>query len=80
MFLYSSRLRSTQCLGKPVAVHCHVLCSALLDDCSESVRNHSAMAKEGYAIHTYAINVSMGDCALANADGDLLIVPQLGTW
>ena len=39
----------------------------------------SAGAKDGYAIHTYAATASMIDCCLANADGDLLVVPQLGT-
>lgn len=39
---------------------------------------HSAAAKSGYAIHVYTASASMSDCCLANADGDLLIVPQLG--
>ena len=34
--------------------------------------------KEGYAIHVYTASVSMDDCCLGNADGDLLIVPQQG--
>lgn len=34
--------------------------------------------KSGYAVHTYAANASMADTCLANADGDFLIVPQLG--
>lgn len=38
----------------------------------------SASRKEGYAIHVYAANTSMVNTALANADGDLLIVPQQG--
>jgi homogentisate 1,2-dioxygenase len=38
----------------------------------------SAARKEGFAIHMYAANASMTDCCLANADGDLLIVPQQG--
>jgi len=34
--------------------------------------------KEGVAIHMYAFNAPMVDSAFSNADGDLLIVPQLG--
>lgn len=37
-----------------------------------------AGSKEGYAIHIYTANESMTDCCLANADGDMLIVPQQG--
>lgn len=35
--------------------------------------------KTGCAIHLYNINSSMGKRVLCNADGDLLIVPQVGT-
>eukprot|EP00239_Pterosperma_sp_CCMP1384_P005123 CAMPEP_0197849736 /NCGR_PEP_ID=MMETSP1438-20131217/13073_1 /TAXON_ID=1461541 /ORGANISM="Pterosperma sp., Strain CCMP1384" /LENGTH=496 /DNA_ID=CAMNT_0043462555 /DNA_START=239 /DNA_END=1729 /DNA_ORIENTATION=+ len=37
--------------------------------------------KDGYAIHMYSANTSMSECAecLCNADGNMLIVPQLGT-
>jgi len=34
---------------------------------------------EGMAVHLYAFNKSMVDKAFVNADGDFLIVPQLGT-
>ncbi|XP_033326613.1 homogentisate 1,2-dioxygenase [Megalopta genalis] len=34
--------------------------------------------RQGIAIHVYLCNASMGDRALYNADGDFLIVPQLG--
>jgi hypothetical protein len=34
--------------------------------------------KSGFAIHIYTANESMNDSCLANADGDLLIVPQQG--
>jgi homogentisate 1,2-dioxygenase len=34
--------------------------------------------KSGFAIHIYTANESMHDSCLANADGDLLIVPQQG--
>lgn len=37
----------------------------------------SAARKDGYAIHMYTASVGMEDSCLANADGDLLIVPQL---
>ncbi|KAG2428612.1 hypothetical protein HYH02_014313 [Chlamydomonas schloesseri] len=37
-----------------------------------------AATKEGFAIHVYACNQSMHTSALANADGDFLIVPQQG--
>ncbi|CAI5482456.1 unnamed protein product [Closterium sp. Yama58-4] len=37
-----------------------------------------AAEKTGFAIHMYAANSSMERCAFANADGDLLIVPQHG--
>jgi len=33
----------------------------------------------GVAIHLYAMNVSMKDRFFANADGEMLIVPQMGT-
>jgi homogentisate 1,2-dioxygenase len=33
----------------------------------------------GVAIHLYAANESMEDCFFANADGEMLIVPQMGT-
>lgn len=32
----------------------------------------------GMAVHLYAASVSMRDCSLANADGELLLVPQAG--
>jgi homogentisate 1,2-dioxygenase len=35
--------------------------------------------KKGCAIYNYAMNVSMGNKAFYNADGDFLIVPQEGT-
>lgn len=38
----------------------------------------SAEQKTGYAIHMYTANMSMEDSCLANADGDMLIVPQQG--
>jgi homogentisate 1,2-dioxygenase len=38
----------------------------------------SAELKTGYAIHIYTATASMQDCCLANADGDLLLVPQMG--
>ncbi|KAL4422217.1 hypothetical protein ABPG77_009692 [Micractinium sp. CCAP 211/92] len=38
----------------------------------------SAARKDGYAIHLYTASVGMDDSCLANADGDFLIVPQLG--
>lgn len=34
--------------------------------------------KQGYAIHIYTANTHMTDCCLADADGDMLIVPQQG--
>eukprot|EP00053_Salpingoeca_punica_P009443 m.84572 g.84572 ORF g.84572 m.84572 type:complete len:471 (+) comp15027_c0_seq1:34-1446(+) len=34
--------------------------------------------RHGMAIHVYACNASMEDCAFYNSDGDFLIVPQLG--
>ncbi|CAI6006840.1 unnamed protein product [Closterium sp. NIES-65] len=37
-----------------------------------------AADKTGFAIHMYAANSSMERCAFANADGDMLIVPQHG--
>ena len=33
----------------------------------------------GFAIHLYVCNKSMGDVSFTNADGDFLIVPQMGT-
>lgn len=38
----------------------------------------SAAKKDGYAIHVYACNASMVDSSFTNADGDYLIVPQMG--
>lgn len=38
----------------------------------------SAEAKDGLAIHIYSFNAPMTDRAFCNADGDLLVVPQLG--
>lgn len=38
----------------------------------------SAASKEGFAIHIYAASENMVDTCLANADGDMLIVPQEG--
>ncbi|KAG2501039.1 hypothetical protein HYH03_000858 [Edaphochlamys debaryana] len=37
-----------------------------------------AGAKDGIAVHVYACNRSMERSALANADGDMLLVPQQG--
>jgi homogentisate 1,2-dioxygenase len=41
--------------------------------------NGSPVLQEGAAIHVYAANRSMKDRFFYNADGELLIVPQLGT-
>ena len=38
----------------------------------------SPLARSGYAVHVYAANASMTDSCFGNADGDMLIVPQLG--
>jgi homogentisate 1,2-dioxygenase len=38
----------------------------------------SAAQRSGFAVHVYACNASMRDSCLANADGDLLVVPQKG--
>ena len=38
----------------------------------------SAGRKDGFAIHVYTASVSMHNSCLANADGDMLIVPQQG--
>ena len=38
----------------------------------------SARLRRGYAVHLYAANRSMEDRAFYNADGDLLILPELG--
>ncbi|CAI0409167.1 unnamed protein product [Linum tenue] len=38
----------------------------------------SSFLRHGYAIHMYTANKSMENCALCNADGDFLIVPQKG--
>ena len=37
------------------------------------------LARSGVAVHVYACSASMVDRCLQNADGDLLLVPQLGT-
>ncbi len=39
----------------------------------------SAESRRGYAIHTYVANRNMHDRSFCNVDGDLLIVPQLGS-
>jgi len=38
----------------------------------------SPSMKDGVAIHMYACNTPMGDRAFCDADGELLVVPQLG--
>ncbi|KAL0399438.1 UNVERIFIED_CONTAM: Homogentisate 1,2-dioxygenase [Sesamum radiatum] len=38
----------------------------------------SSYLRHGFAIHMYAANKSMDDCAFCSADGDFLIVPQEG--
>ncbi|XP_062011497.1 homogentisate 1,2-dioxygenase [Rosa rugosa] len=38
----------------------------------------SSFLRHGFAIHMYTANKSMDDRAFCNADGDFLIVPQLG--
>ncbi|KAK8955015.1 Homogentisate 1,2-dioxygenase [Platanthera zijinensis] len=38
----------------------------------------SSFLRHGFAIHMYASNKSMENCAFCNADGDFLIVPQSG--
>ncbi len=40
--------------------------------------SRSSGQKDGFAIHVYTASVSMEDSCLANADGDMLIVPQQG--
>lgn len=37
-----------------------------------------ARTRHGMAVHVFVCNVSMGDRAFYNSDGDFLIVPQLG--
>ena len=39
----------------------------------------AAEAKAGIRCHVYACNQSMTDCSFSNSDGDMLIVPQVGT-
>lgn len=41
--------------------------------------NGDAAAQSGMAIHLYAVNRSMNDRVFSNADGELLLVPQLGS-
>jgi homogentisate 1,2-dioxygenase len=36
-------------------------------------------AGPGYAVHLYAASADMGDRSFADADGDLLVLPQVGT-
>uniref|UniRef100_A0A7S4L0W2 homogentisate 1,2-dioxygenase n=1 Tax=Paramoeba aestuarina TaxID=180227 RepID=A0A7S4L0W2_9EUKA len=38
----------------------------------------SAESRSGTALHAYACNTNMGDSCFTNADGDMLIIPQLG--
>lgn len=38
----------------------------------------SSSLRHGYAIHMYAANKSMDGCAFCSADGDFLLVPQMG--
>uniref|UniRef100_A0A7N1A8Y0 homogentisate 1,2-dioxygenase n=1 Tax=Kalanchoe fedtschenkoi TaxID=63787 RepID=A0A7N1A8Y0_KALFE len=38
----------------------------------------SSFLRHGYALHMYAANKSMEDCAFCNADGDFLVIPQQG--
>ncbi|CAH9115655.1 unnamed protein product [Cuscuta europaea] len=38
----------------------------------------SSYLRHGFAVHMYAANKSMENCAFCNADGDFLIVPQKG--
>jgi homogentisate 1,2-dioxygenase len=38
----------------------------------------STSSRQGYAIHIYTATADMTNSCLANADGDFLIVPQLG--
>jgi homogentisate 1,2-dioxygenase len=40
--------------------------------------NGEPAMQAGLAIHLYAANASMEDCFFSNADGEMLIVPQLG--
>ena len=40
--------------------------------------NGSAAGQQGMAIHTYLANRSMVDSAFSNADGEMLIVPEVG--
>ncbi|GAB4820865.1 hypothetical protein N2152v2_007911 [Parachlorella kessleri] len=40
--------------------------------------NGSAATKNGFAIHMYTASCGMEDSCLANADGDMLIVPEQG--
>lgn len=40
--------------------------------------NGDPTAREGLAIHIYTANASMGNKAMCNNDGDLLILPQQG--
>lgn len=42
------------------------------------MRRRSAASKTGFAIHMYTAKSDMVDSCFCNADGDLLIVPQLG--
>ncbi|GAU21324.1 hypothetical protein TSUD_372180 [Trifolium subterraneum] len=49
-----------------------------IDGLSTVCGSGSSFMRHGYAIHMYAANKSMDNCAFCNADGDFLIVPQQG--
>ncbi|MGA3009513.1 MAG: homogentisate 1,2-dioxygenase [Terracidiphilus sp.] len=53
-------------------------CTDFVDGLITMVGNGNAHTHAGVAIHIYAANASMTDRFFLNADGEMLIVPQLG--
>ena len=49
-----------------------------IDGLQTAVGGGDVSMREGVAVHVYVANASMTNRAFQNADGDLLIIPQVG--
>ncbi|XP_042474282.1 homogentisate 1,2-dioxygenase-like [Zingiber officinale] len=74
----TSSATPTQLRWKPVNIPDSGSSTDFIDGLYTVCGSGSSFIRHGYAIHMYAANKSMDGCALCNADGDFLIVPQKG--
>lgn len=73
----NTRTMPTQLRWKPVDIDASQPIN-FIDGLYTMCGSGSSFLRHGFAIHMYAANTSMSNCAFCNADGDFLVVPQKG--